>query len=108
MDYALKRTDQATFDHDLARIVEFEQMLANEGTLLLKFWLHVTKKQQRRRFRLLESDPDTSWRVTARDWKHHAMYDNFLPIAAHALSSTSTGVSQPGILSRRKMLAFAI
>ncbi len=93
VDYALKRTDQATFDHDLARIVEFEQMLANEGTLLLKFWLHVTKKQQRRRFRLLESDPDTSWRVTARDWKYHAMYDNFLPISAHALRRTSTGVA---------------
>lgn len=90
---AIGLSDEAQFDHELARIVEFEQMLANEGVLLLKFWLHVTKKQQRRRFKKLASDPDTAWRVSARDWKFHRRYDEFLPISAHALRRTSTGVA---------------
>jgi polyphosphate:AMP phosphotransferase len=88
---AIGQSDDAQFDHDLARIVDFEQMLTNENALLLKFWLHVTKKQQRKRFKKLESDPDTAWRVTKRDWKFHSKYDEFLPISAHALRRTSTG-----------------
>jgi polyphosphate:AMP phosphotransferase len=59
----------------------------------LKFWFHVTKKQQRRRFKKLESDPDTAWRVTQRDWKFHAKYDEFLPISAHAVRRTSCGLA---------------
>ncbi len=90
---ALGDSDEAQFDRDLARIVEFERMLASEGTLLLKFWMHVTKKQQRQRFKKLESDPDTAWRVTSRDWKFHARYDEFVQISSHALRRTSTGVA---------------
>ena len=38
-------------------IVDFEQMLAEDGHLIVKFWLHVSKVEQRRRFRALEKDP---------------------------------------------------
>jgi AMP-polyphosphate phosphotransferase len=88
---AIGVSNDTQYDHDLARIVEFEQMLANEGALILKFWFHVTKKQQRQRFKKLESDPNTAWRVTKRDWKFHSKYDEFLPISAHAVRRTSTG-----------------
>lgn len=93
VDSALGRSDEAQFDHGLARIIEFEQMLVNEDILLLKFWLHVSKREQRQRFRKLESDPDTAWRVTSRDWKFHAKYDDFVRTSAHALRRTSTGVA---------------
>ena len=93
VNHALGRSDIAQFERDLARIVNFENMLSNEGVLLLKFWLHVTKKQQRKRFRKLEADPDTAWRVTPRDWKFHARYDEFLRISSHAVRCTSSGVA---------------
>lgn len=91
VDYVFHHSDQNRLDRDLARIVEFEQMLTNEGVLLLKFWLHISKKQQRRRLKKLESDRRTAWRVTADDWKFHALYDRFLPVCSRALERTSTG-----------------
>ena len=50
-------TDDADLERQLRRIVDFERMLVDEGTLLLKFWMHLTKKQQRKRFEKLEGDP---------------------------------------------------
>jgi polyphosphate:AMP phosphotransferase len=91
VDRALGRCEDARFDRDLARIVNFEEMLSQEGVLLLKFWLHISKKQQRRRFKKQAADPDTAWRVTSRDWKFHAQYDEFARTSAHALRRTSTG-----------------
>jgi polyphosphate:AMP phosphotransferase len=87
---SLGRMDGDRFDFELSRIADFERMLVDEGVLLVKFWLHVTKKQQRKRFARLEADPDTAWRVTPRDWEFHATYDDFVRAAARALRRTDT------------------
>ena len=91
VDHAFGRSDEDQFDNELARIVEFERMLAHEKVLLLKFWLHISKQQQQRRLKKLESNSRTAWRVTRDDWKFHALYDRFLPICSRALERTSTG-----------------
>lgn len=101
VDFAFGLSDEAKFDFELGRIVDFEQMLASEGTLVLKFWLHLTKKQQRRRFKKLAHDPQKAWRVTRRDWKFHARYDEFLPISARALRRTSTAAAPWDIVEAR-------
>jgi AMP-polyphosphate phosphotransferase len=49
----------------------FERQLADDGAVLLKFWLHISKKEQARRFRKLADDPLTSWQVTEEDrWQN--------------------------------------
>ncbi len=71
-------------------ITEFEQMLADDGAVIVKFWLHISKKEQRKRFRALEKDPLESWRVTPEDWARHARYDDYLLAAEQMLERTET------------------
>jgi len=68
----------AELERGLRRIVEFERLLAHEGTVLLKFYLHVTRDQQRERFEELERSPRDAWRVTRSDWEQHERYDELL------------------------------
>jgi polyphosphate:AMP phosphotransferase len=83
--------DGKTMDRRLEEIVRFERMLTDEGTLLLKFWFHLSKQQQRDRLRALEKNKHTRWRVTPTDWKHFELYDKFRKVSEHALLRTSTG-----------------
>ena len=64
-------------DQDMERVRRFEQMLIDEGALIIKFWMHLSKKTQEKRLLKLEKDPKTRWRVTERDWKHFKLYDRF-------------------------------
>jgi polyphosphate:AMP phosphotransferase len=80
----------AELTRKLLEIVRFERMLADEGALIVKVWLHLTKKGQRARFEELESSPATSWRVTKEDWKAHTRYDRFRQVSERALRETST------------------
>jgi polyphosphate:AMP phosphotransferase len=83
-----RRNGKARLERTLDRILRFERMLAQEGVLVLKFWLHLSKEEQRARFKELERDKKTRWRVTKRDWKHHARYDKFHALAEHVLRAT--------------------
>lgn len=85
------RESDAVFDQRLNRIKTFEQILTDDGAVILKFWMHLGKKQQRQRLRSLEKDPLQAWRVTARDWKNYELYDRFVGTAERMLMRTSTG-----------------
>ena len=80
----------AELDQRLERIVRFEKMLCDEGALVLKFWLHLSKNEQKKRLKLLEKDPKTRWRVTDTDWDHYKQYDKFRKVSERMLRSTST------------------
>jgi polyphosphate:AMP phosphotransferase len=84
---------QATFDEALDRIVAFEKELADDGALILKFWMHMSKKAQAKRFKELEKDQLQSWRVTAKDWKNWRKFDRFVAAGERAIMRTSTGQS---------------
>jgi len=51
-------------------IVEFEQTLAAEGMIMIKFWLHLSSAEQLRRFKAREQDPLKTWKLTAEDWRN--------------------------------------
>jgi polyphosphate:AMP phosphotransferase len=72
-----------------AEINRFEKMLTDEGALVVKFWFHLSKKDQRKRLKSLEADPETRWRVTKEDWKRFDQYDDFKKVAEHILRFTS-------------------
>jgi polyphosphate:AMP phosphotransferase len=89
VDRTFGRLPDDRFDIELRRIVELERMLARENTLLLKYWLHIPKKQQRKTFEKFENDEYESWRVTRRDWELHEHYAELRDTAEHAIRRTS-------------------
>ena len=91
IDRVYKRIDDDRFNIELERIRQFERMLVDEGALILKFWLHLSKKDQKERLQELEKDPLTKWRVTKLDWKFFKKYDRFRKISESAVKETSTG-----------------
>lgn len=64
---ATREISDAEFDKHLAEINRFERMLADEGVLLLKFHLHISPREQRKRLKRLAADPRTAWRVSPAD-----------------------------------------
>ncbi|TBU87077.1 polyphosphate:AMP phosphotransferase [Phytopseudomonas dryadis] len=66
-----------------------EQMLCNEGTLIFKFWFHLSKKQMKARLRSLRDDPLHSWRLSPLDWQQSKTYDKFVRVGEQVLRRTS-------------------
>ncbi|MEQ8822543.1 MAG: polyphosphate:AMP phosphotransferase [Sumerlaeia bacterium] len=69
-------------------IRETERMLAADGMVVLKFWLHITKKQQRKRLKAAEKDPYRQFTVTDLEWERHHLYDDMMRAARELLTRT--------------------
>ncbi len=78
---------------DLEHVRSFEQMLVDDGAVLVKLWFHLSKKAQKKRLKDLEKDKLTRWRVTAHDWKNFKRYDKYRETAGRVLHETSTGAA---------------
>ncbi len=74
----------------LHNINVFERQLVDDGYLILKFFLHVSQKEQKKRFEKLESSLNTAWRVTKKNWEQNKHYDEYLDVYEEALSATHT------------------
>ena len=85
-----KKVKDSDLDKATEGIVRFEKMLFDEGALILKFWLHLSKDAQKKRLKKLEKDPETRWRVTEVEWEHFKHYDKFRKVSERALRHTST------------------
>ena len=83
-------TKSAELDQSLERAKRLEKMLTDEGALIIKFWLHLSKEKQQARLKLLENNPKTRWRVTKRDWEHYDLYNKFLSVHESVIRHTST------------------
>jgi polyphosphate:AMP phosphotransferase len=84
------RTKAADLDQSMERARRLEKMLTDEGALLLKFWMHLSKNRQEKRLKTLEKNPKTRWRVTDRDWKNFKLYDKFRVVNESVIRHTST------------------
>ena len=71
-------------------IRDYERWLADDGQVVVKFWLHISKKMQKKRLKKLDADSLTSWKVSEEDWKHHAEYDHWIRAAEQMLTATDT------------------
>jgi polyphosphate kinase 2 (PPK2 family) len=71
-------------------ILEFERTLADDGTVIIKLFLHISKAEQKRRFKNLEKDKLQNWRVTREDWGHHNKYEDYLLSIEEMLGRTET------------------
>jgi polyphosphate kinase 2 (PPK2 family) len=71
-------------------ITEFERMLADDGTIFVKFFLHISRKEQKKRFQAIESDPLKAWRVTDADWNRNKKYDQYMVAIEEMLELTES------------------
>ena len=72
------------------RIVEFERLLTDEGTTVLKCFLHVSAEEQQERFAERESDPTKRWKFNPRDEETARRFDEYTSAYEQALTETST------------------
>jgi len=72
-------------------IIHTEELLSREGTLIVKFFLYITKEEQKRRFEKLSDNPSTSWKVTKKDWKSNKNYDEVMKRYEKLIEDTDTG-----------------
>jgi polyphosphate:AMP phosphotransferase len=89
LDHVYGRSSLAEYDTQLNECAAFERVLADDGALILKFWMHLGRSQQKQRLKALEKDPLQRWRITEVDWKHWRMYDRFVEVAEHTIRATS-------------------
>jgi PPK2 family polyphosphate:nucleotide phosphotransferase len=72
------------------RIVEFEKTLAQGGTHILKFFLHISADEQLRRFKDRLEDPHRQWKISESDYGDRAYWDDYMRAYEAALEKTST------------------
>lgn len=77
-EYVEGQVSKTVKDQALRDIYDLERMLADDGTIILKFWLHISKKEQKQRLQKLEKGSVPGWRDLKQEWKHHKKYDQYL------------------------------
>jgi polyphosphate:AMP phosphotransferase len=91
VDRVYRRISPAQMERELGEVVAFERLLVEDGALLVKLWMHLSKQRQKKRLKALQKDAKTRWRVTPADWEHFELYDRFRKVSSTALRKTSTG-----------------
>jgi PPK2 family polyphosphate:nucleotide phosphotransferase len=84
-DLAPKRLWKERFGH----IVDFEELLAEHGTIVLKYFLHITNKEQKERLLEREKDKKTAWKLNPNDWKERDHWDEYTRAYEDAISRTA-------------------
>lgn len=101
-ELAVARLEDDISDKEYARRTEtvnnFERMLSNDGYLIIKLFLHISKEEQKRRFDKLREDSETKWRVTERDKKRHKHYDEYYTAFDDMLNETSTPYAEWNVI----------
>ncbi len=87
-DFVYDRVKRAGYGAALDEIAAFERTLADDGALIVKFWMHMSKAAQKKRMRALEKDKNQSWRISKQDWKHWKHNEKFVKAAEIAVRKT--------------------
>jgi polyphosphate kinase 2 (PPK2 family) len=74
-------------------INEFEAQQASFSMVIVKFWLHLSKEEQLRRFRNRERDPFRAYKLTPEDWRNRARWKEYTAAVEEMLTRTSTSVA---------------
>ena len=85
-DLAPKKAWKKHYDH----INNFEQLLLDSNTIVLKFYLHISKKEQEERLLEREQDQTKYWKLSVGDWKERELWDDYTEAYEDALNKCST------------------
>jgi len=90
---SVKKIDDAFWERRYKQIKRFEKNLAENGTVILKFFLHISKKEQKKRFLERLEDPTKNWKFSLGDLKERGHWDAYQKVYETALSETSMDVA---------------
>ncbi|HSI71924.1 MAG TPA: PPK2 family polyphosphate kinase [Fimbriimonas sp.] len=83
-------TPKSTWSKRYGHINEFEKLLVDSNTIVLKFFLHISRKEQEERLLAREADPVKAWKLTVNDWKERKLWKKYEEAYEDALSKCST------------------
>jgi PPK2 family polyphosphate:nucleotide phosphotransferase len=85
--------DKKTWGRRYEQIKAFEKLLAEEGTTILKFFLHISPDEQKERLRARLEDPTKQWKYNPGDLKERGLWGEYTRAYEDALSKTSTAIA---------------
>ncbi len=85
--------NDAELDAELNRIVDFERMLTQDGTLIIKFWCHLTENEQKKRLKELERNDRSRWKTMPSKSKFAEHYLKFEHVAERIIRHTDRGIA---------------
>ena len=88
--WGMSDTEEVGFYYD---VNAFERQLTDDGALIIKLFLHISQEEQKSRFRALEKDPTSAWRVKPHDWEQNRNYSQHLQQFEKMLRGTATEVN---------------
>ena len=74
----------------ITAINNFERQLTDDGTIIIKFFLHISLEEQKKRLNERDKNPLTSWMITKGDWDFHRYYDSLLPVVEEVINETDS------------------
>ena len=71
-------------------INDMEAHLVKSGTIVLKFWMHIDKDEQEKRFKQRMETPEKQWKITDEDWRNRDKWDDYEKAVDEMMLRTST------------------
>ncbi|GEN35565.1 MULTISPECIES: polyphosphate kinase 2 family protein [Aneurinibacillus] len=68
----------------------FEKMLTDDGAVIVKFWMHISKQEQLERFEERKANPFKHWKLTEEDWRNRERWDDYVEAVEEMLEKTDT------------------
>jgi PPK2 family polyphosphate:nucleotide phosphotransferase len=87
---SVKNIDKKFWEARYKQIRRFEKNLADNGMVIMKFFLHVSKKEQKKRFLERIDDPGKNWKFSLSDLKERGFWDDYQRVYADVMAQTST------------------
>ncbi|MCI1859634.1 MAG: UDP-galactose-lipid carrier transferase [Sporolactobacillus sp.] len=81
-------TEEAAWRRAYQEINSFEKMLTDDRYLIAKFWLHISKDEQYKRFKEREDNPFKRWKITDEDWRNRKKWDQYVVAAEEMFEQT--------------------
>jgi polyphosphate:AMP phosphotransferase len=91
-----RMTDRCTdgeLDAELTRIADLERMLTDDGALVIKFWFHLPKDEQKSRLKKLKRDDRSRWRMAPKKGEFSTHYEKFETVSERIIRQTDTGIA---------------
>lgn len=77
-------------ERDLGHIRNFERLLIDHGTIVVKVFLHMSPEEQGRRLTERQENPETAWKISARDWQARRRWPAYMAAYGHVIAATAT------------------
>jgi len=101
----LRRVNGTLNKADLANTLErtrrHEKQLRDDGFVIVKIWLEVSRRTQEKRYRRLIDGEDNRWRILPLDWEHYSKHEKFASVASQVIEATSTPENPWHVVSAR-------